>query len=522
MEYLKKHNFLFFPLTLGLILMVYSWFSSFPLMYNSVDDYVFNHLSIYYWFGLPISLASMFVIATTSENNTLKWIMTLSIVTAMYSLFYYHSSLPTSDANLFRGLQENFANTKSLEIASYRHSYYQWPSVFILTYIATSISGISLANLEFLMFGIIGFLLATTLYVYSTKSFSKSGFIAVIAFFIVNSSYVNYQFAPYTIALCFLMLLFILDTKRPNSSITVIMLLLFFITTFTHAFVPIFFSIFLLVNWIITRSKRYGGLFLFTLSTYFLYQFTSASYSFANIILRALSQGSELPRVITIIPWFNPIDAIAQNFTVLTISLCAIISFIGFILLLVKRKLRYQDKAIFIAGIFYIGLGAVLYSLGSRAIAIAFIAVSLGASYLHQSRFKPYLNVIFLILLLTFTSILVRSTFVKTGLFFQTNESYESANFAIANYNWDEQNIIVADYRTTDYLAGRTAAGNAEFSIDPDPSTFENADMIFYTLGLGINMDHYFNHSIEDTLNEDMLNVCYDNGYSMIITRNSP
>jgi hypothetical protein len=516
---LKKQKLLIFPLLLGLILMVYSWFSSYPLSINAVNDYVFNHLSICYWFGLPITVASMFMIAATSRNNIVKWVMTVGIVTAMYSLNYYYSSLPTSDANFYRGLNENFADTKSLEISSYAQTYYQWPSVFILTYVVSAISGLKLVNLEFLMFALLGILFATLLYLYSSKSFEKGGFLAVIAFFIMGSSYVNYQFAAYTIAFCFLLLLLILDTERPSSSVTLTMLLLFIILAFTHAYAPIFFSIFLLVNFIISRSKRYLELFLFSLAIYFVYQLTSASYSFASNILRAISHESEVSSVATIVPWSNPIDAIAQKFTVPTVIICALVCFIGFALLLAKRKLRLQDKSIFVTGCLYLCLGVVLYTLGSRAIAIAFIAITLGASYLFQSKFRQYSKVIFLILLILFTFVPMRLTFFKSGVFFQTNESYDSSTFLFDNYNWTRSSLIVADYRTTDYLAGKTAEGNTVFSTDSDPSKFEHADAILYTIGLGINMDYYFNYTIEDVLNQDMLNVFYDNGYSIVIIR---
>ena len=169
-------------------------------------------------------------------------------------------------------------------------------------------------------------------------------------------------------------------------------------------------------------------------------------------------------------------------------------------------------------GIFYLGLGVAFYALGSRGIAIAFIPISLGAAYLYESKFKKFSKGIFLILLILFMFTPMRLTFFKTGLFFQTNQSYEAANFLVDNYNWNEHSLIVADYRTTDYLASRVT-GNADFNTVPDPSQFKYADTIFYDVGLGINMNYYFNLTIEDTLNEDTLNVLYDNGYSIVITK---
>jgi hypothetical protein len=390
-----------------------------------------------------------------------------------------------------------------------------------MTYIATSVSGLALADFEFLMFGVIGFLLATTLYVYFSKAYKKGAFIAVIAFFLVSSSYLNYQFASYSIALCLLFLLFILDTEHPSSSVSLTMLFLFVVITMTHAFVPVFFIVFLLFNWIFYRKKQYGQLFFFAVSTYFLYQFTSGSFSFANNILRVLNKESELSIAVSIIPSTSPLDAIAQRFTGPTIIACAFVCLLGFLPLFFKRKLRYQDNAILFTGILYLGLGVILYMLGSRAIAIAFIPISLGASYLFESRFRPYLKSVFLVLLLLFAFIPMRLTFFREGVFFQTNESHEAANYVIENYNWTRYSRILADYRTTDYLANRMP-GNADFTTYPDPLELEHFNMIFYTIGLGINMKEWYNYTLDEVLSNSTRNVFYDNGHSRVILKVQP
>jgi hypothetical protein len=285
--------------------------------------------------------------------------------------------------------------------------------------------------------------------------------------------------------------------------------------------VPVFFIIFLLINWIFYRKKQYLQFFFFAVSAYFLYQFTSGSFSFANNILRVLNQESELSLAVRIIPSFSPLDAIAQRFTAPMIITCAVVCGIGFLPLFIKRKLRFQDNAILLTGIFYLGAGVFLYTLGSRAIAIAFIPISLGACALYESKYRKYVTGIFLVLLLLFTFVPMRLTFFKEGLFFQMRESYQAANFIVDNYNWTEHSLVLADYRTTDYLANRIV-GNADFSTYPDPLQLQSVNLMFYTIGLGINMDEWYNYSVRETLEDNTLNVFYDNGHSLVIVRTKP
>jgi hypothetical protein len=46
---MERDKLLLLPFFAGLILMGYSWCISYPLSVNSVDDFVFNHVSVLYW-----------------------------------------------------------------------------------------------------------------------------------------------------------------------------------------------------------------------------------------------------------------------------------------------------------------------------------------------------------------------------------------------------------------------------------------------------------------------------------------
>ena len=237
---MKKNMLLVVPFLAGLMLMVYSWYTSFPLSISSVNDSIFNHVSISFWLSLPLLLPSMCMMAISFENKYWKWIMSMGCVITLYSLFYFYFTLPTSDSNYFRGLTENLIRTKNLDASQGLNFYYQWPSFFILGYISTLVSGLELTNYEFLLFTILGSLLSTALYVYASKVYNRGPFFAVGAFFIVMFSFLNYQAAPFTLALGLLFLLFSLETQERSTGITLSTLILYISIVITHAFVPLF------------------------------------------------------------------------------------------------------------------------------------------------------------------------------------------------------------------------------------------------------------------------------------------
>lgn len=88
----------------------------------------------------------MFMIAATSKNAYLKWLMTVGIVMTLYSITYFYALVPTSDSNYYRGLNEYFQMTKNLDFSISGKTYFQWPGFFLLTNIATSVSGLELTS----------------------------------------------------------------------------------------------------------------------------------------------------------------------------------------------------------------------------------------------------------------------------------------------------------------------------------------------------------------------------------------
>ncbi len=117
----------------------------------------------------------------------------------------------------------------------------------------------------------------------------------------------------------------------------------------------------------------------------------------------------------------------------------------GFVFLVIRRKLREIDKAIFLTGAIYSGLGVALFILGSRAIPLFFVPISLGIAYLFESKFRKYLKYLVVVLLIFVVFVPIHYSFDSFPITFQTKEDLATANFMIEKYDWNSKSIVIAD-----------------------------------------------------------------------------
>ena len=529
---MNKNMLLIIPFLTGLLLMIYSWYSSFPISVGPFGDSIFNHVSIYYWFSIPLLLTSMFLIAIRFNNKYLKWIMAVGSVTVLYSLSYFYYTMSTSDAEFFRGLTENFIKTNNLNASQIIHSYYQWPSFFLLSKIATSISGLPLVDFEFLLFTVIGFTISTALYVYVSKAFSQGSFLAVVIFFIVMFFFLNYQDVPFSIAFGLLVLLFVVDIHKKSPSIMLTILILYASIAITHAFVPLFFVLYLIIKIFVGENKQsrqyYFRFSMMAIIIYVLVQITLGRFTFLINMIQAFTLPSEYSRVvsITLAQVQVQTDITAQLISRAVTVAFALLCFAGFVILAVKRKLRETDKAIFLSGAIYLAVGVILSTLGSRAIALVFIPISLGIAYLYENlfrRLKPFLKYFVLILLILSVFALIHSSFATYPITIQTKGELATANIMIEKYDWRAKSLVIADSGPKWYISTQIQ-GNTEVDTDLAPSinlsNITNYDCIIYSVGLAHTLQ-ISNISIEETSQQiiDKFNLVYNSGTSYIATK---
>jgi len=527
---LKKSVLIVFPFLVGLILLVYSWYSSYPLSINSVNDYVFNHVSISYWIALPLVLGSLYFAAMSVKSRVLKWIVTVTMVIMMFSLPYFYYMLPGSDSHQFRGLTEYYIKTSDLKPVKPYHEYYEWPLFFLLEKTATSLTGLTLQQFEFILYAVIGLLLATALFKYSSNNGEERSFVAVLSFFIAMYYFLNYQNVPFSLSLAFLFVLFMLEKSIYNGNHsgytkTVITLIIFTSMTFTHLFVPLFFVLYLLVKYALTRNRREFTLFLATGAIYLAVQIFQAPVSFEEN-LRVLMKyanpeyGSLLQQ--TLAPVSFQIDIVAQLFSRIVVLSAIAICVYGFILLWSRKQLTSVDKAIFISGATYSAIGFAVPILGSRAIAVTFIPVTLGAAYLFRNKHKKVVEGLFLVLLVLFLFIPFHISFDDSQIVFQTKEAYTTENFMIDHYNWNNSNLVLGHFRVIGYLNARQK-GSTYFDSDSS-DLFPRAikyDCMVFTVGLEKSLLRH-NVTMEESITKRKLDLVYSNGASNIAVSSVP
>jgi hypothetical protein len=397
--------------------------------------------------------------------------------------------LPGSDSTYFRGLSEYFLKTDNLNASQLNHGYFQWPGFFILTKNAAFTGGLGIVQVEFIQYSIIGFLLTCALYIYSYKFFKNNSPVVVLAFFVMAYSFLNYQDVPFSLALGLLfVILLILETKPKTFSIITTILILFTSITLTHAFVPLFYILFTLIMLILKKNKFYGLLCLSTSLIFILIQLTMAQTSFFFNIQLLFRVSSEFSTAVnqTLTPVSSSLDTLMQTFTrSVTISLL-IISAIGFIILLKKRKLRDFDKALFLTGLLYSAVGAVLYILGTRAIPIILIPLSLGTYYFFGSR-RGNLKILFIILLVLSVSIPIHTTLSNPPMILQKHEDYLAANFMIEENDWGKYNTILIDVGLLWYIYPQIESNSTLIDVylpNYNGSDIAQYDTILYSLSL--------------------------------------
>jgi hypothetical protein len=492
------------------------------LTINSLSDYVYNHVSPLYWVGLSLTLASLFLLGITTKSYLWKWVIAVSLVTAMFSISYFYYLIPGSDSQSFRGLNEYYISTSRVPTEPH-HTYYEWPQFFMLSNLVTSIAGLPLAMFEFILYALIGFLFTSALYTYFAK-FSKNGaFMAVGCFFLGMYYFLNYQSVPFSLAFAlFLILLMMGDRIFDSRATSFVAVLLFCAVTLCHAFVPLFFVLYELVWYILNRKSDYLKMFSLTLTIYVAVQLFQAPLSLVDrirVFLYALSSEYGQIAQATLTPATAQFDVFAQLISRSVVICAVIISIAGFLIILTKRRLKDHEKVIFISGALYSALGAAFQVLGSRAFPLLFIPVSLGACYVLETRFKQFLKVFMLILFILFPFILIHVSFDDSQIMFQTKEGYVADNFMLDHYNWNLTSLVLAHTRVTTYLVAREN-GRAFFESDfssnfPRISAY---DAILYTVGLGKHLVKY-NYTTASILSEAMMNVLYDDGQSYIAVK---
>jgi len=530
----QKLKLTLIPMCIGIIFLFLSWYLSYPVSIDSPYDFVYNHFSYLYWIGLAILFVSFFIVAMKTENKSLRWAMAIGTVSLMFSQAYFYYMIPGSDTNQFRGLTEYFISTGDLSLNQY-HYYYEWPLFFILNKIAISVTGLDLRYFEFILYCAISSVITSFIYLHVSR-IRTNAYTAVIAFFIILIPLTIFEFwSPFALSLCLILLLLYLDNLSGKHEVLLAMVVVFVGITFTHILVPLLFVIYSLVMYFLKKSRKYLNLFITTSIIYILvesYNVAFAKYVRQLTIPVFLEIGSRIATLTTassIAP--KPyVEVIAQLFSRTAVITTALITGLGFIILLRRRKLRGTDYAMLLVGaMFTVGLlisPSAYHEFSNRSYFLICIPVSLGASYLCEGKFKKYLKTIFLVLLVLFTFTLMHQTFYDQQIFFQTKAEYQCANFMIEDINWTTPTSILSHFRVEQYLIGKIPSDIVRFGDDTSlgkfPENITDYTYVVYTIGLAKSF-LAANSSVEESFREfevNHFNLIYNSGnFSCIFSK---
>ena len=523
----KKLILLAVVIIIGLALILYSWYDSYPISVDSPFDFLPNHISPFLWLGISIVCGTLYVTAMLSMRNSLKILATLGIIFFIYSSAYFFWFMPGIDSHYFRGLTEYFIETGDLNFFTSYHSYYQWPFFFVFSKIAY-IMGLDPRCLEFILFGLIGSIYGVSLYSLFNKSSRDGAVLAVLSYFILIWWYIDYQSVPFSLGFGFLLILFMLDRFEDKKlATTLTSLIIFSSMTLTHSFVSLFFVLYVTIKYFLSKDRKYLSLSLITLIIYFIVLMFRAEIFFRMGIedllglssYTAVTFGGNLT-----VAAANSVDGFVQMISRSVFIITGLVASAGFIILFFKRKLGKIHLALLLSGAMFLIGSAVLPILGTRALQILVIPLSLGVAYFQETKFKRYFQCLFLILIILFVSTPLHSSFSSTSkqITYQTEAEYQSANFLINYYYPNEKSLMGTDVRTGTYLAPKlrspnVSLGNSLYSFfvyDPD-----NYSCILYTIGLekAFLRQNYTIESVSQKMNE--YSVFYNSGSSQLLVK---
>jgi len=518
-------------LLLGIIILLFSFVRSYPITIKSMDDTVFDKVDYLFWFGFVVVLMGLFATSISTERLEIRYICSILLIFVFYIHYMLFPLLLGADSHFFRGATKLFMN---VGVTNEKY-YFEWPIFFILNSVLANVLSLSVDSVCIVIFIVEGFLISSTLFILFSRIDKRLGFFGVALYVIATYRFLNYQFAPQSLALGFLLLALCL-LERGNKGSRIALIILLFSMIYAHAFMIIFFllSIFIMS----LKQKNYRNLFLLSLAIYsaVLTLFTTNFfYTLPNYLTAAsfITPGRVLRATFT--EPVSPLDNVAQIISrAITLSTWFVLS-MGFLFQLKNRDIKLRELVLAIVGFVYFGVGNFVGILGERAIQVLFLPLVAG--------YKPFLKKVPKIASLLVLSFLILFPFIilhdmySVGSF-QTLSGERTTNFLAENLDQGKINIRILGARSdAGYLNG-LLPDNLSFSIEGVLSwglttsqldefhtkiinSDRNYDLILYNIILEKElMQSGFNEAEVTIYREKCLlrfNNIYNDGYSFIL-----
>lgn len=396
----------------GTAFIVFAWLLSYPVTIPSLDKHVFDLISPFLWVGVSMVLASLLLISECARGRMTKLFCATSMVFFIYVHYLFFERLPGPDSHKFRAM------TMLSQIAGVspdQTEYFQWPSFFIFNDVIAEVTGFGVNNISALVFIATGFALSAILFLYSSDESEGMGFAGVALYFAGLFYFVNYQFAPQSIALV-LLLACVKLVARNNLGSKICALLVFVGLVFTHAFMPVMFLGFYLIM-VLLRRGRIQSLALY--SAVYVAKLVYAAVFHVHDLIMILAT---LPGELQLSPDYEDIlyatfgqvhtqiDAVAQIFSrAVTLSIWLLLM-TGLLIRVARSDFGIRNLSLMLSGLLYSAIGMAVSIIGYRGFQLAFVPfVSCCKPYL--TRYRKLVIGFLLVVLMLFPFVIVHQIY---------------------------------------------------------------------------------------------------------------
>ena len=439
---------------IGLILILISWFLTYPIYMPEYDEIILNQFYPTIWPGMIFSLVGLFLAGYYSKRKIVKIICTTIFPIVMYAYVFYFSYLPTSDSGAVKGMFEIFHYTG---INTVYEPYFHYPIYFTLNEMTSQILGLNANNLAVIFFILFGFLISLYIYIFVLKTLKNDiyqiAFFAAPLYFIAIFNNINYQWAPQTLALVFFLMLLVLFFNQIKFEYKILSIIIFTALVFTHLFIPVIYLLFIGIYSI--KKKELRNIFLLMGCIYLIVLIYHASFYLADItkVFKESIYGFGQEYILKFSRSFRePIGLLSQIISTINrfrIPLIWIVLSTGFLVRFIKRKMSLPVVALFLTGGIYFGVGMFFSILGTRALQIIFIPLVIGIGFFLSKWKKITLVFITIIIILSIFSPM-RECYDSYQ--YQLNEEENACNFFAETISLNQTSIVTIRKINSDYL----------------------------------------------------------------------
>jgi hypothetical protein len=405
--------------------------------------------------------------AITSHSVPVKWGAGVGFFMLMHSLAYFYYYIPGSDIfnlNLVSAyFSGGFMNTQVSAI-------YPWPVFFFLIHMLGEVTTFPLNVAVSVYYFVTGFVIVSAVFFIATKH-GFDGFWSVVALSIVGFFYLNYQFAPETLAFAFVTILLCIDYawgKGRAGNVTELSLVL--TVAFSHSFELIYYAAYRFARAFRNRVSLTHAIFIIVVGLA-VNMFLIASY-FSIVTLLAFNSIemmfglSDYGRMaaLTLTTGASPF----QGFSRLSVLSAVIVSGLGVAGIIRSRRALPQDAPLVLASTLMLGVGAVVTVVGARAIQLAIVVAAIGGGYFPTLLHTRKVSVL-LLLFLSISSIFPVMHANYQPLLYQPQEDAQAARFLSSKIEldgrgWSNRLRIFTPYIVRGFF-GLSDNGNASINV---------------------------------------------------------